>query len=308
MPCPGRFTAKPSQNRIIDLVQKSLFFNRLDHILRQAQDGQTIGIPVGPDSSRIIAEIVATAVDADFVMQIKQTPALVRHVDDIWIGARNQDDAENFLYIYRACLREYELDINELKTSIIPATRDISHFWPKELGDLLRDQFAVAFGFPHPRNHEIIFVLDRVFDLANQHKDDGIIKFAIRRLDLVRAWSHHWEVLEPFMMRCVVNYPHSVDYVARVLAWRTRIGRDINLARWQPLLNEFIGFHARLRNDSEVCWALWLARELGTKVRRHVAELVISDCGPMALTLLCDCIERRTVQSRLDRERIRAAL
>ena len=43
---------------------------------------------------------------------------LVRHVDDIWIGASTMDEAEGYLYTYRECLREFGLDINELKTSI----------------------------------------------------------------------------------------------------------------------------------------------------------------------------------------------
>lgn len=122
---------------------RDVFFNRLDYILRQAQDGQTIGIPIGPDSSRVIAEILATEVDADFLAQSgREKPVLLRHVDDIWIGARTQDDAEQLLYNYRSVLREYELDINELKTFISPTAKQVPHFWPKELGDLLRSEFA----------------------------------------------------------------------------------------------------------------------------------------------------------------------
>ena len=35
------------------------FGNLLDLALRQAQDGQTIGIPIGPDTSHMIAEAIA---------------------------------------------------------------------------------------------------------------------------------------------------------------------------------------------------------------------------------------------------------
>jgi hypothetical protein len=34
-----------------------------DYTVRQAQSRQTMGIPVGPDSSKIIAELVMSAVD-----------------------------------------------------------------------------------------------------------------------------------------------------------------------------------------------------------------------------------------------------
>jgi len=38
-------------------------FNKLDQLVRRGQDGQTIGIPIGPDTSRIIGEIVGCAID-----------------------------------------------------------------------------------------------------------------------------------------------------------------------------------------------------------------------------------------------------
>jgi hypothetical protein len=41
----------------------SFYGNLLDLRVRNAQDGQTIGLPVGPDTSRLLAEIVGTAVD-----------------------------------------------------------------------------------------------------------------------------------------------------------------------------------------------------------------------------------------------------
>ena len=107
--------------------------------------------------------------DADLAAQFRRTPpAVVRHVDDIWIGAHSQDEAEHVLYTYRTSLREYELDINELKTFISPANKYLPHFWPKELGDLLRSEFALPAGRFRSRSNERAFVLDRVFDLANQ--------------------------------------------------------------------------------------------------------------------------------------------
>ena len=231
---PWAFHGKAQSKADAHPRSRNIFFNRLDYILRQAQDGQTIGIPVGPDSSRVIAEILAAAVDAEFLAHSRGAkPVMLRHVDDVWIGARTQDEAERPLYTYRTTLREYELDINELKTFISPAAKQIPHFRPKELGDLLRSEFASGPRHRSLRNNERIFVLDRVFDLANRHNDDGIIKFALRRLDSLRAWSRHWDTLEPFILRCFVNYPHSVDYVARVLACRARIDKGLNLKIWQ---------------------------------------------------------------------------
>ena len=41
----------------------SVFGNNLDERCMAAQDGQTIGLPIGPDTSHILAEILAVAID-----------------------------------------------------------------------------------------------------------------------------------------------------------------------------------------------------------------------------------------------------
>jgi hypothetical protein len=52
----GKDVAK--KDRKID--SSKVYFNRLDFILRQGQDGPTIGIPVGPDASRYVAQLLAS--------------------------------------------------------------------------------------------------------------------------------------------------------------------------------------------------------------------------------------------------------
>lgn len=52
--------ASKSDRRV---ASAAIIGNRLDFILRQSQDGQTIGVGVGSDISRMTAEIVLSAVD-----------------------------------------------------------------------------------------------------------------------------------------------------------------------------------------------------------------------------------------------------
>ena len=62
--------------------------------------------------------------------------------------------------------------------------------------------------------------------------------------------------------------------------------RECERGRLQDVLNEAIGFRARLRDDPEVCWALWLAREPRAHVRKGAIQLIMNRCGPLPLTLL----------------------
>ena len=101
-----------------------------------AQDGQTIGIPIGPDCSRLIAEIICSVIDENFVQKTRITNFL-RHVDDIWIGADNVDEAHRLLSELRNCLREFELDVNEKKTRVASSTEFLDELWPIAVADRL---------------------------------------------------------------------------------------------------------------------------------------------------------------------------
>ena len=62
--------------------------NLIDLLCRNSQDGQTIGLPVGPDTSRMIAEIVGSAVDCEVQRRIKLTnDSAMRFVDDLALDA-----------------------------------------------------------------------------------------------------------------------------------------------------------------------------------------------------------------------------
>ena len=70
------------------------FGNLLDLSLRQCQDGQTIGLPIGPDTSHIIAEAIATSVDLELKKRLKGFPPGFRYVDDYFLFFSTIDDAE----------------------------------------------------------------------------------------------------------------------------------------------------------------------------------------------------------------------
>jgi hypothetical protein len=96
---------------------KKLLGNRLDALVRKTQHDQTIGIPIGPDSSVIIAEIIGTEIDRYLRDKI---PDLVgyRYVDDMYFYFDDQAKAEICLKEIQHIFKELELQINIEKTSI----------------------------------------------------------------------------------------------------------------------------------------------------------------------------------------------
>ena len=256
---------------------RQVFANKLDYIVRQAQDQQTIGIPIGPDTSRIISELVMGAVDKEFEMQINRNVPRARLVDDVYLGAASMDEAENILSTYRESLRQYELDINETKTTIYDAKYDLEPFWPVTIRREL-ERFANPFmgGF---NKDDLTAYLDDVIRTANQEEDDGIIKYAIRKIDQQELWTRYWDTIEPFLIRCAIVFPHCVDYVARVVVWYNR-RFGVNTQRWRNVCETIITNHARLGNDSEIVWSCWILKELRELIHKDLYETIMRRCGP----------------------------
>jgi hypothetical protein len=84
---PWALNGKPAAKLDHEPKSTTVWGNRLDFSVRQAQSGQTLGIPVGTDTSKIIAEIIMSSVDKELLrLSGTQRPTYVRHVDDYWIG------------------------------------------------------------------------------------------------------------------------------------------------------------------------------------------------------------------------------
>jgi hypothetical protein len=80
----------------------ALLGNRLDTLVRNSQDGQTIGLPVGPDTSRVLAELIGVAIDREIYSREKtSSKGLIRFVDDMAVGTDSLEDAERIKSVIR---------------------------------------------------------------------------------------------------------------------------------------------------------------------------------------------------------------
>jgi hypothetical protein len=267
----------------------SVFCNRLDQILRSGQDGQTIGIPVGPDASRYIAEIIGTAIDQEFINRGGQECCdVIRHVDDVWIGADTHADAETALWRYREAIRSFELDINDAKTAIFSNNFTFSDIWPSDIAS--KFEFAIA---SNERRipERLRTALEYAFSLTTQNNDDGVLKYTLRFIDRNNLASEHWGVVEPFLKRTAVHFGHTIDYVARIIVWRHLAYCDLDILEWTPLIIATLDRHGRLGNDAEVSWMLYAAIRLSITIPDRTATAIIENCGPLSVVALLSCVD-----------------
>lgn len=300
---PWALNGKAESKRDRKPESVDVFGNRLDHIVRQAQDGQTVGIPVGPDFSRLISEIIGVSIDHKFRKIHNDEVPMLRLVDDIFIGADNQDDAATYLSSIREAIRSFELDINESKTLILNSSEDLEPYWPVAIRREIERFSGPRIGNGGQKRADFVHFLDDTIRSSNTRKDEGIIKFALRKIDELHIWQRYWDLLEPFLVRSAISFPHCWDYVARVVAWRNRIaGVDKNL--WSSVAEKSIAQNARTGNDSEVSWALWLVKELKAKISAGALEEVLRRCGPFPSVIALDVYKTCDLPYRVPKEMI----
>jgi Reverse transcriptase (RNA-dependent DNA polymerase) len=92
----------------------------LDKNVREGQDGQTKGIPIGPDTSLLLCEIVLCAVDAELEARHPKTRDFcIRFMDDLEFCAQSKGEAEDVLLTWDSLVSSYDLSVNPMKTEII---------------------------------------------------------------------------------------------------------------------------------------------------------------------------------------------
>jgi hypothetical protein len=256
-----------------------IFANHFDWALRAGQSGQTKGIPIGPDISRVAAEIIGAAVDR-VVMDRCRTKIVgyVRNIDDFYIGCANLTDAEAVLTALSAALRDFELSLNDEKTHIQPAQDFYDDDWAVELDSFLASSIG-------DRSKVIDRAFDRTFLYASKNRADSALKFLIRMVDKeITAKLIAFDNVQHDLIRAFVNFPHCIDYVMTMLFVRAARGEDYDRDEWKLAINEALGRHSVPGHDHEICWLLTAAYICNLEV--VVRELLSTTRNPLNVTLL----------------------
>lgn len=106
--------------------------NLLDKLLRDGQDGQTMGIPIGPDTSFLLAEILLGSFDADLIQRLGNRPG-IRVMDAYEFPFDTYSEAEEGISSLQDQLAEFELNLNHRKTAILECPIPLYPPWLMEL-------------------------------------------------------------------------------------------------------------------------------------------------------------------------------
>ncbi|MCG7436833.1 reverse transcriptase domain-containing protein [Lysinibacillus fusiformis] len=240
----------------------SLLGNQLDTHIRNMQDGQTMGIPIGPITSSIIQEIIGTSIDADFQRLMGKNVPGFRYTDDIEYFFNNFEDANKALSLITKILKEYNLDTNIEKTKILQIPLEIESEWV---------YFFRNFKFKINNTRERAIEIQQsqlreyfnaIFKFQLSVNEKGISKYALKALHWkIIIHKENWALSQSLLLQSALIDPSAIPIVFGIIESYKYKGYDIDTNKLTDFINSLIEEQSLLNNDYEIIWALSLANK-----------------------------------------------
>jgi len=232
--------------------------DEIDKLVRKAQDDQTMGIPIGPDTSIIISEVVLAAADHELLDRAPRAKGL-RYFDDYELPCSQLAEAEAMLADLQEVLLGYELRLNPRKTSVQLPPIEFEADWVREIR---------AFNFRTTASGEAIDLIG-YFDLVTKHRtmrpDEHIAKYAITRLVDKKFVPHSSNLVlyQSLLCQIATAEPGSIREVMVSLIHVSTQGNLLDTGLISETLTSVVVRHAQLGHHYEVAWCIWAAIALG---------------------------------------------
>ncbi len=261
-----------------------LFGNLIDKCLQDSQDGQTIGIPIGPDTSLVIAESILARVDEK--LKEKGIESGLRYIDDYYLGFSSLGEAESALTTMQELLNEYELALNPLKTEIIQLPFE---FEPLAISEMRSFSFRSTNG---GQKSDLIHYFNIAFKSARDMPSESILKYAVSRTYEIDVLKINYPIFESFILQCATADSSTLRFVANQLIKYNRKDYALNLDNISEVIKQLALMESSLGHGNEVAYCLWLYLVLKISVPEDVAKNIMPMRDPFVAILLCDCFDK----------------
>jgi hypothetical protein len=265
-----------------------LLGNRIDLWTRETQDKQTGGIPIGPDTSFLIGEVIGTALDLELH---KKLPNLrgTRSIDDYYLYFQTVSEAETGLAVLHGIAKQYELEINDPKTEIIQLPDTFEPPWKSDLRGLTIRPAG------QPQATDLLSLFDHAFEHAKNYPADSVLTYAAKQVLSADITEENWTFCEALLLRAALSEPTMLsvleDIYDRFLAYHTS-----NQALTSAI-ESICSYHAPLQQGNEVSWALWLAKKMNVSISKPVGDKIAGVDDDIVALVALDLIEQSYLQT-----------
>ena len=246
----------------------TLLGNVLDLAIRNGQDKQTIGIPIGPDTSLAVAELILSSIDHK--LGATMSTRGFRYIDDIGCGFRTISEAEDALGRLQLCIGDLQLQLNPKKTKITELPSELEALWVPHLRSFLFRSTS-----RDTQRKDLLSYFGRAFELSSVDREEAVLQYSVKRMRSVAIAEANWPLYESLLLQCLTVEPGTAPAVIDEL-YKYHLSMPLDISRICESLQQLIEDHAPQHHGSEVVWALWGAIILDCKLNASAVQKAIA--------------------------------
>lgn len=221
----------------------------LDTLVRNCNQQQTVGLAIGPDTSRILSELILSRIDYELTAKGSglTSPQIYHNIDDYQIGCLGMGEAEDAQSRFVRTVSRYELRLNDFKTSV---DHGIS-FTPSNFQrhfDVLADQNGRNF---------VEHFFEVLYAQIPLHPNTNVLGYALKRFSRKLARSSERELVREYLQRLIFAAPNQARWVLPILLGIYR-SNGVN-AEIRRLVGWGVETCARRNDVGSLLWYLYAA-------------------------------------------------
>lgn len=239
--------------------------NAIDKYVRQGQSNQTVGIPIGPDTSRVIAEVLLARIEQRLAAMLPGV-RVYRFLDDFEFACKATSEIDRALGAIEEALSDFELSTNARKTVVqdLPAATD-----PTGIAELRAWQFRDA---AKSQARDVAAYLDRAAELCSLDPEGSYANYALRRLAAVPLQPSSWKLAEAVAYQFISGEPACIRFAAVLLRRGIQLGQSIDQALFSEAMDSVTRQHLPLHHGSELAWCTWMCIINGVPVPSYLCS------------------------------------
>jgi hypothetical protein len=224
--------------------------NSLDRALQHGQDGQTIGIPTGPDTSFIISEVIlCRIIDEMIADHLIKYDRFVRYYDDIEYGCDSEEEAHRILSHFEDELRGFELEVNPDKVHMFSGPQDIGSPWLYRLREIeWRDGIT---------SDLLMEMFSFIAELAQTYPHDHVFRYFLRKMRNAIVAEEAWYSYQRILLSLFQENRGNAKEVFDQFSFYQSIGWRIDRKALKEALDRKVQQQLARGSTSELSWALY---------------------------------------------------
>jgi len=275
---------------------KSHWSDELDTLTRNCNSKQTVGIPIGPDTSRIISELILSRVDYDMVKNHSEIipSAFFHNIDDYQFGIFRIEEAELAQSKFVWAIQRMELRLNDYKTRLDSGLDFAPSNWQRS--------FDFVSSLSGTRAVEAFF--DQLYKCMSDHPNSNVVGYSLKKFGGQLASNARRELVLEYLQRLIFAAPHNARWIFPIYLGICERFSSIEVnqkraVRWGA------DVCVRRADIGSLLWFLYAAFYLNIKFGKELSERCFALGNPLIDLMLIDGKQRGLISISLSEFRQR---